>query len=359
MILAVISDTHCGVRNSSDIFIEYQERFYKEVFFPYLESNNIKTIIHLGDYYDNRKNINFKALNANRKHFLEPMRDLDIHMDIIPGNHDTFWKNNNNLCSLKELLGYFTSNINIIMKPEVMSYDGFKLGLVPWINPENYNESINFLNQCDASWIGAHLELSGFEMMKGIPNNEGMDMSMFSRFESVITGHFHTKSSKDNIHYLGAQMEFTWADANDQKYFHIINTETRELVAIRNPITIFEKLIYNDTNMDYNKDYDLSKLNKKFVKVIVSKKNDPYMFDRFISKMQDEARIYDLKIVESFDGFLGKNVELELDSDVKIEDTLNLLDSYIENVEGLDLNKSKLKDLMRSVYLEALNMGVK
>ena len=95
MKVAILNDTHCGVRNSSDIFLHYQERFYTEIFFPYLKEHNIKHILHLGDYYEHRKFVNFKALNQNRKHFLEPMRDNGITMDIIPGNHDVFYKNTN------------------------------------------------------------------------------------------------------------------------------------------------------------------------------------------------------------------------------------------------------------------------
>ena len=83
MKVAILNDTHAGCRNSSDIFMAYQERFYSEVFFPYLLENNIKHILHLGDYYDNRKTINFKALQHNRKIFLEPMRKHGITMDII------------------------------------------------------------------------------------------------------------------------------------------------------------------------------------------------------------------------------------------------------------------------------------
>ena len=85
MKIAVLNDTHCGVRNSSDIFLNYQDRFYNEVFFPYLKEHGITQILHLGDYYDHRKYVNFKALNQNRKSFLERMRDDGISMDIIPG----------------------------------------------------------------------------------------------------------------------------------------------------------------------------------------------------------------------------------------------------------------------------------
>ena len=41
MKIAILNDTHCGIRNSSEIFMDYQERFYRDVFFPYLEEHGI------------------------------------------------------------------------------------------------------------------------------------------------------------------------------------------------------------------------------------------------------------------------------------------------------------------------------
>ena len=268
MRIAILNDTHCGARASSDIFLKYQERFYGEIFFPYLREHNIKNILHLGDYYEHRKFVNFKALNHNRKHFLEPLRENGITMDIIPGNHDVYFKNTNELCSLKELLGYFTSNVNIIMKPTVLDYDGLGVAAVPWINNANYKEYTDFIAKCKAPILGAHLELVGFDMHAGMPNPHGMSPSLFSRFESVLSGHFHTKSSKGNIHYLGSQMEFTWNDVDDPKFFHILDTETREITPVRNPITMFQKIIYDDTDTDWSK-HDVTQYKDKFIKLIV------------------------------------------------------------------------------------------
>ena len=137
MKVAILNDTHCGIRNSSEIMMKYKERFYSEVFFPYLLENNITKILHLGDYYDNRKFINFKALEHNRKIFLEKLREYKIHMDIIPGNHDVFYKNTNELNSLKELLGHYMEEVRIIEKPMVVQYDNTDIALVPWINDDN------------------------------------------------------------------------------------------------------------------------------------------------------------------------------------------------------------------------------
>ena len=347
MKLAILNDTHTGIRNSSEVFLNNAAKFYDDVFFPYCIKNDIKQIVHLGDYYDHRKFVNFKALNHNRKHFLDKLRDYGMSMDIIPGNHDTYYKNTNDLNSLKELLGHFMNEIHIIMKPTVMDYDGFKLAMLPWITSENYEESMNFIKNCKADWLGGHLELNGFEMMRGIRNTHGMDHKLFSRFEKVLTGHYHVGSIQDNIHYLGSQMEFFWSDAHDPKYFYILDTSTRELERVRNPHTIFHRIRYDDDNYDYS-NYDVSQVDNKFVKIVVINKSDLFTFDRFVDRIQNRP-IHELKIAENFNEFVGDNVE---DESVSLEDTETLLDSYVDAVET-ELDKDRIKISMKKLLTEA------
>ena len=352
MQIAVLNDTHCGIRNSSEIFLDNAKDFYENIFFPECEKRGIKHILHLGDYYDHRKYINFKALNHNRKHFLSILRDRGMTMDIIPGNHDTYFKNTNDLNSLKECLGHYMNEIHIIMDPTVMEYGSLKIALLPWICADNYNHSMKFIKECKADWLGGHLEFTGFDVMRGVQHHGGMNHKLFEKFELVLTGHFHVSSRKDNIWYLGSQMEYFWSDAHDPKYFHIIDTETREVEKIRNPYTLFEKIVYNDEKIDYN-NYDLANLDKKFVKVVVVNKSDTFLFDRFIDKIQNQ-NIYELKIAENFNEFLGENVE---DEGLEIEDTTQLVDDYIDGVDT-DLDKDRIKVNMRELMTEAQALEV-
>lgn len=351
MKIAILNDTHCGIRNSSEIMMRYQERFYGEVFFPYLLENGITKILHLGDYYDNRKFINFKALEHNRKIFLEKLREYKIHMDIIPGNHDVFYKNTNDLSSLKELLGHYMEEVRIIERPMVVQYDNTDVALVPWINDENQEESYKFLKSCKASIVGAHLELEGFEMQAGIPCTHGMKAEVFDRFDMVLTGHFHTKSNMGNIHYLGSQMEFFWSDAHDPKYFHVLDTDTRELTSVQNTVTLFEKVYYDDTVEKADFKYRTGKLpdiSNKFVKLIVVNKSDPKLFDHFVTRIQSK-NIHELKIAENFEEFTGGSVD---DEKVSVESTEELLYTYIDAVET-PLDKDRIKGMVRELMVEA------
>ena len=99
-------------------------------------------ILHLGDYYENRTSINFKALNHNREIFLTCYVMRVFHMDIIPKNHDVYYKDTNKLNALKELLGHYMAEVRIIEKPTTVDYDGCKVALLPWINSENHKNEV-------------------------------------------------------------------------------------------------------------------------------------------------------------------------------------------------------------------------
>ena len=351
MRFAILNDTHAGARNSSQIMMDYQEKFYSEVFFPYLLKNDIKKIVHLGDYYENRKFINFKALEHNRKVFLEKLREYGIHMDIIPGNHDVYYKNTNQLNSLKELLGHYMDEVRIIEEPTVVNYDGLDVALIPWINQENEVSTYEFLSTCKAPIVGAHLELSGFEMQAGIMCFNGMDANVFSRFESVLTGHFHTKSSHGNIHYLGSQYEFFWSDAHDPKYFHVFDTDTREITPVQNDAQLFIKVFYDDTVENSEFQYSVGKLpdvDDKFVKLIVVNKSNPKLFETFCDRIHSR-RIHEIKIAENFEEYVGTAVD---DEKVSVDTTEELLYTYIDAVES-SLEKDRIKSMVRELMIEA------
>jgi DNA repair exonuclease SbcCD nuclease subunit len=352
MKFAILNDTHCGIRNSSDIFLDNADKFYSELFFPYLIDNNINHIVHLGDIFDNRKFINFRALHRHRKMFLNKLREYKITMDIIPGNHDTYFKNTNDLNSLKELLGHFTDCINIIMEPTVMNYDGLDFALLPWIAQDNEAKSLDFIKNTKALYLGGHLDITGFEMMKGTVNAHGMSADLFDRFDGVYSGHFHTKSSKNNIHYLGSQMEFFWNDAHDPKYFHVFDTNAKQITQVLNPNTLHHRINYDDTRQDYLQ-YDLSQVENKFVKIVVINKNDLFTFDRFVDRIQ-ARKIHELKIADNFNEFIGSSVN---DDEVELEDTTSLLNTYVDAVDT-ELDKARIKVQMHELMIEAQTMEV-
>ena len=352
MKIAIISDTHAGARGDSAIFNEFFFKFWENVFFPYLKENNITQICHLGDVVDRRKFINYVTLNSWRKRFFDRLLKNNIQMDVIVGNHDVTYKNTNEINAMNELFEHY-DNVNVYIDPVERIYDGVNVALVPWINSSNYQSSLEFLNNTQSQIVFGHFEISGFEMDRGNVCQGGLEVELFKRFDVVLSGHFHHKSSKGNVTYLGNQYEITWADYDDQRGFHVFDTETRELEFIPNPYKMFHRLSYDDTVQDFTywKAFDYDNLKDTYVKIVVVNKQNPYLFDSVMDNLY-KTGVADIGIVEDFtDTSVTDDEELVNQA----EDTMTILNKYID---GLTLNVKPdiLKGLMKELYVEAVNV---
>ena len=348
MKIALLTDTHFGARNDNPNYSNYFYKFYDDIFFPYLEAHNIKDIIHLGDVLDRRKFVNFKTLNDFNNKFVNRIRDYNV--DIIIGNHDTYYKNTNEINSPQELMDWG----NIYADPIVIERGGMRMLILPWVTPENIERTTMMLEQESADIVLGHLEIQGFQMNNGHVSNTGLDKKLFRRFETVLTGHFHKKSDDGQIFYLGSPYEFVWTDYNCQKGFHILDTETREIEHIKNPYTIHEKVYYNDEANDY-KEFNYSNYDSKYVKLIVEKKKDYYLFDKFVDGFYKNVKVHDLKIIEDYSDLDASTVADDIAE--RSSDTPTLLDNYVDELET-DLDKDRLKKLMRSLYTEAGDLEI-
>src|ERR1700692_639569 len=102
MKIALITDQHWGARADSIAMISYFKKFYDEIFFPYLKEHEITYVIDCGDSVDRRKYINFLTLQYVKEFFYDRLENMDIKLDMIVGNHSTYYKNSNdiNSCNL-------------------------------------------------------------------------------------------------------------------------------------------------------------------------------------------------------------------------------------------------------------------
>jgi len=224
---------------------------------------------------------------------------------------------------------------------------------LPWINSQNTFSSEKIIKETDAEVCMGHLEIAGFQMMKGLVNEHGLNKSIFRKFDSVFSGHFHIKSDDGHIYYLGAPYEIYWNDCDDKKGFHIFDTETREMERIENPYTIHKKVYYDDTQNDYSK-FDVNKLIDHYVKIIVVNKKDLYQFDQFVDKVL-RADCHEVKIIEDFSDLDANTVSDDIVENT--EDTMTLLSKYIEELDT-SLDKNRLINLQRQLYTEAQDLEI-
>jgi DNA repair exonuclease SbcCD nuclease subunit len=356
--VCLLGDVHFGMRGDSISFLDYGEKFYTETFFPYLINNNIKTIIQLGDFFDRRKYINFYSLKRTKEMFLNKLNEYNIKMFVLAGNHDTYHKNTNNINSLDLLLQEYC-NITIIDKP-----DNYYLGeknsnppmfcIIPWICADNYEETMEIIKNTKANICIGHFEISGFSMHAGQKSEEGLDKKIFGKFDKVFSGHYHHRSTQENITYVGTPMEMTWQDYNDQKGFHLFDTDTYDLEFIPNPNIMFHRITYDDKKDSITEitSKDLTMYTNTYVKVVVINKTNPFLFDKFMENIYNVNPI-DVTIVEDHTD-LTEGVED--DTIDQAQDTMTIIEHFVDGIKEEHINNDKLKTVMKELYVEALNL---
>ena len=340
MKIAIITDTHYGARKGADYIHSYFKNFYDNIFFPYLEKHNIDTIIHMGDMFDSRKSIDYQSLEWSKRVVFEPLKKYKVH--AITGNHDAYYKNTNKVNSPELLLKDY-DNIITYSKPTEINIGGLDILLLPWINSENFEESKEFIDNSKSKIAMGHLEINGFKATRGHMMEDGMDVSIFSKFEKVYSGHFHTRSTDGKIYYLGNPYEMYWNDVNDKRGFHIFDTETLTHTPIDNPYKLFYNIYYEDTP---HQTFDSTEYTNKLVKVIVRKKTNTKQFEKFIDKLYS-SNVQDLKIIENF--VIQENENFEIDEE---ENTLSILNRYIDESD-FDYDKSVVKNIFQNLYRQA------
>lgn len=346
--IAIITDTHFSARNGSEMFHALFEKFYANTFFPALKAQGITEVLHLGDLFDRRKYIDFYSLKRCKEYFFEPLAEAGIQMHVLVGNHDIALRNSLEINSPTLLLAQY-SNIHTIDTPTELSRTGTKFLMVPWICSTNYAECMDAIAASSADILCGHLEISGFSMYRGVESHEGFDANMFAKFDAVFSGHYHYKSAKGNVQYLGNPYELTHMDAGDQRGFHILDTESRELTFVANPYTMFERYVYDDSAGSAAL-IDVTRFAEKFVKVVVQQKTDFYAFDLFMDRLYN-CGAHDVKVMET----IADMSAAQMESDIDIENTQSILAHYISSAD-VTVDRDALTKYVQTLYTEALHI---
>ena len=235
MKIALIADTHLGVKKSDKIFQESQMKFFENQFVPELKERGINTIVILGDVFDTRQAVNTNTMNTVLHLFNDVLKDFDVH--VIVGNHDLYYTTTTEVNSVKWLS--LVKNVHLYEKAEKVTLgdgaDGTEVLMLPWIT--NYQEFDNW--NTTAEYVFAHLDIAGMKMDKFNFCTYGATIQkLFDKFDHIYTGHFHTRSEKKqgdkNITYVGSPYQITRMDRDDARGYTILDLKTNETEFVEN-----------------------------------------------------------------------------------------------------------------------------
>jgi len=249
--------------------------------------------------------------------------------------------------SPKEMFGCF-DNINVIEKPVINDYDGYYIGMMPWITKENVEESKKFIKEAACRTLAGHFEIHGREVMRGIRHEGGMPSTMFSKYDMVMSGHFHIRSYEDNISYFGTPYQLYMSDLSEQKGFHVLDTATGEIQFVENPKQLFRQYVYDDSgkNKETILSSDYSEAKNCYVKIFVKSKKHPSVLEQLMDKLYNIG-VYGITIAE--DNYEEESISSDVDLS---QDTFSLISTEIDSME-LTQDKTRLKSFMKDIFIES------
>lgn len=345
----IIADTHFDIRAGHPVFHDYFSKVFKHIF-KYIDENQIKTIIQLGDTFDRRRQVNFLSLYKAQEQFFDPIKERGIKLYVIAGNHNCYYKTTNEVNSVRLLLQ--PDNISRIVYDTEPGTDSLGCGVdfdfFPWITEDNLESTKEFISKSKSRFAVGHFEFANFRISKTQMSESGMNHKLFSKYDLVFSGHYHSMSKKENILYCGTPYELDWNDCDDVKGVWCIDTANTDLEFIRTPITLFKKIIYDEQNQLP----DVSDSGEKYVRLVVKNKSHQKQFDNFIAKILS-YKPHDMQII---DQEISKSIQESLNSKVEFTTTTEMINCVVDSTETT-LDKNKLKSIISETYAEATELA--
>lgn len=342
----MITDTHLGVRNGSQEWLQITREYFYDFFIPLLkrEKKDGDFLIHLGDVFDSRHSLNLFAMNTAIEIFEEISKVMPVV--IILGNHDIAKKNTNDVNSVKVLK--WIPNVKVYEEPGILEVSGKKLLLMPWRS--THTEEMECIDSNPADFLFCHTDVQGLKFNKNTVISEGLDLSKLKKFRKIYAGHIHYSQHKGNFRMLGCPYPLTRSDINNEKGIWCFNIETEEETFFANTLSPkFIRMTFENI-LDMHEDDVKKHFNNNFVDIIVDTKwslNFPFStFSEDMSGYRKLDFLPRLTNIEDEDGSMIENAS----TDIEQIDILELSSKVIYNTQHSDIIKEKLVSTIKHLY---------
>lgn len=215
----LFSDIHFGNKGNSD---EFNKQCLD--FLDFVENDtadkNIDGAIFCGDWFHTRNNVNVKTLQAGVEGLYKFGNIGRGNSYFILGNHDLYLRNSREIHSI--IIPEGEIGVNLIKEPIMVD----NILLCPWlINDEKLTDLIT---QFNPEYICGHFEIPSFPLNKLSKFDGEYNPNDYKGPKRIISGHFHMRSEKNNITYLGNCFSHDFSDVNDwhNKGYAIFDTDT-------------------------------------------------------------------------------------------------------------------------------------
>lgn len=343
----IISDTHFGVRNSSEDWITIQNDYFFKWFIPLVRKNykSGDVLLHLGDVFDSRQSINLKVLNLSIKVFEELSKIFKDGIYIICGNHDNFSKSNNDISSLVSLK--WIPNINIFNEPESLLAGDKSMFLMPWRKDHDSEREV-LAGAKEHDYMFCHSDIKGLMFNKFVRIDDGLSYDDLNKFGKVYSGHIHYAQKFGKITMAGSPYQITRSDTDNIKEIILLDIKTGNEEHFKNEFSPkFIRITFNQVLNSTTSELNLI-FNNNFIDILV----DPDIAVKAPLGMLTDYIVSPLKITftpttkpdeavidEGFHNLDGKNLSI-----------LDLTKMYLDNCNFEENKKSKIYNAIDKLF---------
>jgi DNA repair exonuclease SbcCD nuclease subunit len=336
MKIICVTDTHLGVKQDSPLYHDVTNRLFANIY-DYAEHHKIKELIHLGDFWNNRRSVSIKTI-LQGLYIAENLNKVFDHISLITGNHDTIYKDSNDE-SLLRMFNKF-ENISIIQRPTTRG----NVIMVPWLfDPEV------LLNRENKMVLLGHFDIAGAVMNEsGSVSLHGQKQSDFNNFKMVLSGHYHTPGTYGNIRYLGSPFHTSFNDVAGVRGFYVLDDETCELEFIE--FDDYPKFVRIHPDSFYSR----ADLEGNIVELIFTK---DLGINGNIAAIQMAKDCDPLTLTPKYVNINTSMSKEDIVADeLEVKDHLGILNEYLDGAKLPDnINTSVLKKVAESIYKETIN----
>ena len=355
-LLGIIGDMHLGVKNGDANFLDFQFLWLEDAL-QKMQEQGIKILYQTGDLFDTRTHMRLNVMHAVITKLPQLLDKYEIEQfHVIAGNHDVYYRDHNAITALqiidllngsgcKVKFSTYTDDIGSI------TIAGKRLDFVPWLNKNNQDRLLTIVAKNKADYVLGHFEMVGMPMIPGVLCEHGVEVDQFKNHKRVISGHFHTVSESKNCTMVGTPYHITWNDVQDgnNRGFWILNVETDEFVLHKNEehMTLFSVIEY-DPEIIYD-ELSFEAYEGTIAKVLVKSIPNVKHHKKFI-ELINKVKFIDFKVIDTTLVVADKVI---ISQETLSLDTLSAMNSYI-NLQSDDFNKTEVKALAESIYMEVL-----
>ena len=342
-----ITDTHFGVRNSSNEWIEIMRDYFFDWFIPLVKENYRPgdVLVHLGDWYDSRQSVNLKVLNLGVDVAEELSNVFKDGVYVIIGNHDVWGKSTNDINSLKSLK--WIPRVEIFQEPETLVLGDKKFLMMPWRKDHATEEE--FLDSAGPhDYLCCHADIRGLKFNRYVTVEEGADSKKFKKFKTVYSGHIHYAQVVNNIHMLGSPYELTRSDMGNPKSVTLLDLQSREETKfINNFSPKFKKFLF-----DQILEMTIEQLEPEFKNNFVDIMIDPKMALKAPLNILTDSISTQRKLgFHPYDPNQANSLSAQIyDTDGRQFSVMDFVKEYVKGMEYDETTKDKLVGSLENLY---------